>query len=125
MTLGRLVLILIALAAGFWLLTRTAMFSMKGTPGEAAVPADRARTAAAASSSRAGGTDAAQAEADAPAPSGTITEDMSPDQVRSLLGPPEEVLTESTETGGTRERWLYRRVGKTVVFENGAVVRVE
>ena len=118
MKFGRLVLILLVLAAGFWLLTRSGMFSMKSAGPDAAAPTDRARTAAAAASSRAGETDAAPSQADAP--SGPITENMSPDQVRALLGSPEEILTETTETGGSRERWLYRRVGKTVVFETAS-----
>jgi hypothetical protein len=123
MKLGRLILILIVLAVGFWILTHTAAFHMKDASAGSAAPADRARTAAAAASSRAAETDAAARQVDAP--SGTITENMSPDQVRALLGPPEETMTESTETGGSRERWIYRRVGKTVVFENGVVVRIE
>jgi hypothetical protein len=123
MKLGRLILILLALAAGFWILTHTSAFHMTSTGDDAAAPLDRARTAAAAASSRAAETDAATSQADAP--SGTITENMSPDQVRALLGPPEEILTEATETGGSREKWMYRRVGKTVVFENGVVVRIE
>ncbi|MGH9366124.1 MAG: hypothetical protein ACRD3M_00430 [Thermoanaerobaculia bacterium] len=125
MRLGRLLVILLVLALGWWLLTRSGLFSMKPAGEAPTAPADRARTAAAAASSRAGQTDAAQREADAPAPSGMITENMTPDQVRELIGPPEETMTETSETGAKRERWLYRRVGKTVVFENGVVVRVE
>jgi hypothetical protein len=50
---------------------------------------------------------------------------MTPDQVRALLGAPDETSTETSETGTPREKWTYRSVGKTVVFENGIVVRVE
>jgi hypothetical protein len=50
---------------------------------------------------------------------------MTPDQVRALLGPPDDVTSETTEMGASRERWTYRSVGKSVVFENGIVVRIE
>jgi hypothetical protein len=56
---------------------------------------------------------------------GAISENMTPDQVRSLLGSPDETRTETSETGASRERWIYRSVGKSVVFENGVVIRVE
>ena len=125
MRLSRLVLILLVLALAYWLLTRSGILSPKpGAEGPAA-PVDRARTAAAASSLRASETDAAQREADAPVPSGSVSENMTPDQVRALLGAPDETSTETSETGAPREKWTYRSVGKTVVFENGIVVRVE
>jgi hypothetical protein len=125
MRLSRLVLILLILALGYWLLTRAGILSSKSDAESSTAPVDRARTAAAASSGRAGGTDAAQREADAASPSGAITENMTTEQVRALLGPPEETASETSETGASRERWIYRRAGKTVVFENGIVVRVE
>jgi hypothetical protein len=50
---------------------------------------------------------------------------MTTDQVRALIGPPDSVESETGENGVARERWTYRQVGKTVVFENGVVVRVE
>lgn len=50
---------------------------------------------------------------------------MTPEQVRALLGPPDSVDSETSETGVAREKWTYRSVGKTVVFENGIVARVE
>jgi len=125
MRLGRLVLILLVIALAYWLATRAGWIRSGSPEGVSATsPVDRARTAAAASSGRSAQTGEAQREADTAAP-GAITENMTPDQVRALLGPPEETSTETTETGATRERWSYRRVGKTVVFENGVVVRIE
>ena len=50
---------------------------------------------------------------------------MTPDQVRALLGPPDSVDSSTTDTGVTVEKWRYRSVGKTVVFENGIVTRIE
>jgi hypothetical protein len=125
MRLSRLVLVLLVIALAWWLWTKSGLFS-RGTAADVpAAPVDRARTAAAASSSRASETGQAQREADAPVPSGSVSENMTPDQVRALLGSPDETSTESTEGGGSRERWIYRSVGKTVVFENGVVIRVE
>lgn len=125
MRLGRLVVILLVLALGYWLLTRSGWLSSKSSTEAATAPVDRARTAAAASTGRAAETGAAQREADAPVPSGTVSENMTPDQVRALLGAPDETATETSETGAAREKWTYRSANKTVVFENGVVVRVE
>jgi hypothetical protein len=50
---------------------------------------------------------------------------MTPDQVRALLGPPDSVDSETSDFGAAREKWTYRSAGKTVVFENGIVTRVE
>lgn len=63
-------------------------------------------------------------EADSGSPAG-VTENMTPDQVRALLGAPDEVTSETTDSGVTRERWIYRSAGKTVVFENGVATSVQ
>jgi uncharacterized protein YodC (DUF2158 family) len=125
MRLGRLLVILLVLALGWWLLTRAGILSTRSGGEPATAPVERARTAAAASSGRAGDSNAAQREADAPAPSGAVSENMTPDQVQALLGAPDETVNETTETGASRQKWIYRSVRKTVVFENGVVVRVE
>ncbi|HEX7253336.1 MAG TPA: hypothetical protein VF376_10685 [Thermoanaerobaculia bacterium] len=125
MSFLRLLLALLILAFGYWLVTKSGLLHR----GEEAVPAEapieRARAAARASEQRNAQTAGAQREADAPANPGTVTENMTPDQVRGLLGPPSDVRTETTDSGARRERWVYSTVGKTVVFENGVVVSVE
>ena len=128
MRLGRLLIALVIVALAWWLCTRSGLFGSRTESGdERAAPIERARTAAAASSGRAAETGAAQREADAPVPfgGGSVSENMTPDQVRTLLGSPDETSTETTETGAPREKWIYRSVGKTVVFENGVVARIE
>ena len=125
MRLSRLLLILLVLALAYWLLTRSGLLSGKSGEESSTAPVDRARTAAAAASGRAEETGAAQREADAASPAGAISENMTPEQVRALLGAPDETVSETSETGAPRERWIYRRVGKTVVFENGIVVRID
>lgn len=125
MRLSRLLLILLVLALTWWLLTRSGLLSRAAPEDTSTAPIDRARTAAASSSARASDAGAAQREADAPIPSGSVSENMTPDQVRALLGAPDDTVTETTETGASRQRWIYKSVNKTVVFENGIVVRVE
>jgi hypothetical protein len=88
-------------------------------------PIERARAAARASGAQNAQLETAAREAEAPASGGSVSENMTPEQVRALLGPPDAVDSETTETGVARERWTYRSVGKTVVFENGIVVRVD
>jgi hypothetical protein len=50
---------------------------------------------------------------------------MTPTEVRTMLGAPDEVSTETTASGGTREIWTYRNVGKRVVFEDGVAVSIQ
>jgi hypothetical protein len=92
--------------------------------GSATAPIDRARTAAAASQARTSQGQSASREADQPAGGGSVTENMTPDQVRGLLGNPDDVSNETTASGAPRETWTYRNVGKSVVFENGVVTGV-
>jgi hypothetical protein len=92
--------------------------------GSTTAPIDRARTAAAANDARTAAGQGVAREADQPVNGGTVTENMTPDQVRALIGSPDDVSTETTATGGPREIWTYRSVGKTVVFENGVVAGV-
>ena len=126
MSLGRLLLVLLVLAGGFWLVRTQHLFgpaadtAADGTPA----PTDRARAAARASARRDAQTEAATHNVEAPS-DGRVTENMTPDQVRALLGPPDSVDTETSDSGVVREKWTYRSVGKTVVFENGTVTRIE
>ena len=86
--------------------------------GSTTAPIDRARAAAAASDARTAAGQGVAREADQPT-NGGVTENMTPDQVRGLLGAPDEVATE-----GGKEIWTYRSAGKTVVFENGVATSV-
>ena len=78
-------------------------------------PSDAVRPAA--------GSTLAPPPAEAPL-AGTVSENMTPDQVRALLGSPDETSSETLGSGVTRETWTYRNAGKTVVFENGVAVSV-
>jgi len=126
MSLGRLLLVFLVLAGLLWVARTQHLFgpaadtAADGTPA----PTDRARAAARASARREAQTEAAKQSLDS-APAGTVSENMTPDQVRALLGPPDAVDTETSDSGVSREKWTYRSVGKTVVFENGIVARIE
>jgi len=123
--MGRLLLALLVLAAGLWLVQTQHLFGPAADPGAAMAPADRARAAARASAAQNAQTEAASRSLDGQAPGGAVTENMTPEQVRALLGPPDAVESETTDSGATREKWTYRTAGKTVIFENGIVVRIE
>lgn len=119
----RLLLLLIALGVIWYLVRHYGILTPTGLSTAPANPVERARAAASASDARTSAREAAGRDADS-AGGGTVTENMTPDQVRSLLGSPDETSTEQLPSGGTRETWTYKSVGKTVVFENGIVVSV-
>jgi hypothetical protein len=118
----RLLLLLAAVGVAVYLVKTQGLLT-KASPAEPrGTPIDRARAAAAASDSRTAAGDATGRAADAPAAG--VTENMTPDQVRALLGSPDDVSTETTGSGAAREIWTYRSVGKTVVFENGVAIEI-
>lgn len=127
MSFGRLILILVVLGAGLWIVRSQHWIGSPAPEGERAGPIERARTAAQSSEAATARTQAEAAAVESQPPSGgnAVSENMTPDQVRALLGEPDSMELEATETRGTIQKWVYRRVGKTVVFENGVVARVE
>jgi hypothetical protein len=119
----RLLLLLAAVGIAVYLVKTQGLLTKTTAADPRGSPIDRARSAAAASGARTSAGDAVAREADQPM-TGSVTENMTTDQVRALLGTPDDVSTEPTSSGGTRETWTYRSVGKTVVFENGVAVSV-
>ena len=118
----RLLLFLIVAGIGCYLYKQRVVTS--GAAGHPqGNPVERARAAAGASDARTSAGDAVAREADQPA-GGAVSENMTPDQVRALLGAPDDVQREALESGASRETWTYRNAGKTVVFENGVAVSV-
>lgn len=122
---GRLLLLVIVVGVGLWLYKSSAgnLFSRQRETSPA-TPIERARAAAKASDARNAETAGAQSAADSAPPAAGVSENMTPDQVRALLGPPTETTSDTTEAGVRRETWTYREVGKTVVFENGIVTSI-
>jgi len=119
----RLLLLLVAVGVVLYLVKSYGLFSPATPASPQGGPVDRAKAAAQASDARTSAGEAAARAADQPS-GGTVTENMTPDQVRALLGPPDDVSTETTASGGPREIWTYRSVNKSVVFENGVVAGV-
>lgn len=125
--MARLILLVLVVAAGLWLYKHSAggLLGTRSTESGSTAPIDRARAAARtvderqAESDRLGRKDSSSREA------GRVHENMTPPEVRALMGPPDEVTTGSTESGAPRETWIYRSVGKKVVFENGVAVSIE
>ena len=124
MRASRLLLLLIVAGVGLWILKSSGIVGSKTEDASSRAPIDRARAVAEKAKSRDTQTSEAAREAESTAPGAGVTENMTPEQVKSLLGSPDEVTTETTDTGRPRERWLYRSAGKTVTFENGIVVSV-
>lgn len=102
-------LLLIAVAAG------VVWYFLNHRKPSSPAPSQTSRPAA--------GSTLAPPAAEAP-PAGAVSENMTPDQVRALLGSPDETSSETLGSGVTRETWTYKSVGKTVVFENGVAVSV-
>jgi hypothetical protein len=127
MSLGRLLLVLLVLAGGLWLARTQNLFGPAASAaGDGPLsPTDRARAAARASAARNAQTEAAVQSPDAAAQAAAVTENMTREQVRALLGPPDSVDNETSDSGAGREKWTYRTAGKTVVFESGVVVRID
>ena len=124
MRAGRLILLLVVVGVGLYLWKHSAQSLATSVDSERASPVDRARTAAASSNGNAASREAAQSAADSGSPAAGVTENMTPDQVRSLLGPPSDTRSETLDNGVVRETWTYSQVGKTVVFENGIAVSI-
>ncbi len=126
MSLGRLLAIVIVLLLAWWVITRSGLLGRHEPEAtDSRAPIERAREVAKKSADRDAERETAQSAADSAPSSAQITENMTPDQVRSLLGPPSDTQTETMESGGTREKWIYSTAGKTVIFENGVVVSIQ
>ena len=126
MRASRLILLLIVAAAGLYILKNYSGLFGSHTPGAAAGPAspiDRARAVRDQNDRKNAERETASREADS-APAAGVTENMTPEQVRALLGPPDEIASGTADNGRPKETWIYRKVGKTVVFENGVAVSV-
>lgn len=126
MRASRLLLLVVALGVGAWLYLSSSknLLQTRSEDGGASTPLERARKAAGTSASRNAETTGAQAASESTAPGAGVSENMTPDQVRALLGPPSETQSETLDTGVQRETWTYRDVGKTVIFENGVVTSI-
>lgn len=122
----RLILLVIVVGAGIWLYKHSTggVLGSREETGSSA-PIERARRAARTAEERQAEVDRLGAETAAPREAGRVHENMTPAEIRALMGPPDEVTQGYSASGGPRETWVYRSVGKKVVFENGVAVSVE
>src|SRR5258708_26208773 len=114
---GRLIAILVVVAAAIWFWRNPGELE-KILPGGSA---ENPKNAASPSNSQL--TEAAR-EADKSSGTG-VTDNMTPDQVRGVLGSPDEVESFTTESGKAGEKWTYRQAHRMVIFENGIAVSVQ
>lgn len=122
----RLLLILIVVGVILYLVkTQGLLHTAPAAAGGPGSPVERARAAARASDTRTASGEAMGKESNQDQGAVGVTENMTPEQVRHLIGSPDETSTATTGSGATRETWVYRSVGKTVIFENGVVVSVQ
>jgi hypothetical protein len=125
MSAGRLVGILIVAGVLVWLIKSYNVFS-PASAGPSNAPLQKAKDLEKKNQERNMSlSEAAQEANQAGRTGGQVTDSMTPEQVRSLLGPPDDTESFTTDTGKSGEKWVYRAAGKTVVFEDGIVVRVE
>ena len=125
LSVKRLLLLLIVVGIIAWLVrSQGVLQTAPAAGGDRGSPIERARAAARASDSRTAAGEAVGRSVDQPG-GGGVTENMTPEQVRALLGSPDEIARDTTGSGAQQERWTYRSVGKTVVFKDGVVVSVE
>ena len=120
----RLLLLLIVAGVVVYLVKSQGVLHTTPAEGGRGAPIERARAAAQASDARTAATDSMGKEVDQPA-ANVVTENMTREQVRRLLGSPDDVSSETTGAGAARETWTYRNVGKSVIFENGIVIGVQ
>jgi hypothetical protein len=125
--MARLILLLVVVGVGIWLYKNSAggLLGSRAAEAPASAPIDRARDAARRADARHAESDRLGTEDPGPREAGRVHENMTPAEVRALMGSPDEVTTDTTATGAPRETWHYRSVGKKVVFENGVAVSVE
>ena len=123
----RIILILLVLGAGFWLYKHSAGGFLGSRDDEAAAqaPIERARRAAQKSNERQAEIDRLGSESAAPREAGRVQENMTRDEVRKLMGEPDEIVPGNSDSGTPRETWYYKSVGKKVVFEKGIAILVE
>ena len=125
--MARLILLILVLGVGLWLYKNSAggLLGSKDTGPAPRAPVERARDAAHRSEARQSeldqmGREAASNEREA----GRVHENMTPSEVRAMMGDPDEVTSGVSAAGAPQETWVYRSVGKKVVFENGVAVSV-
>jgi outer membrane protein assembly factor BamE (lipoprotein component of BamABCDE complex) len=114
---GRLIAVVLLAAAGLWAWRNISEVKRVLPAGSV----DSPKSSAPSSDSQL--TEAAR-EAEKSSATG-VTDNMTPDQVRGVLGSPDEVESFTTDAGKPGEKWTYRQAHRIVIFENGIAVSVQ
>lgn len=126
--MSRLILLLLVVGVGLWLYKHSAggLLGSKGVEPAPRAPVERARDAAHRSEARQSELDQIGREASSnEREAGRVHENMTPSEVRAMMGDPDEVTPGVSAAGAPQENWIYRKVGKKIVFENGVAVSVQ
>ncbi len=126
--MSRLILLLLVVGVGLWLYKNSAggLLGTNAPEPASQAPLEKARAAAHRSEARQSeldrmGRDAVASEREA----GRVHENMTPSEVRAMMGAPDETSSGYSAAGIPQETWIYRSVGKKIVFENGYAVSVQ
>ncbi len=114
---GRLIALLVLAAAAIWIWRNPGELK-KLAPGNAA-PSPKASEPQPNSQLNEAAREAEKSSG------GGVTENMTPEQVRGLLGSPDEVESYTSDAGKPGEKWTYRQAHRMVVFENGIAISVQ
>ena len=123
--MGRLIGILLTLAVVAWVVKTYGVFGSKPGSDATSTAMEKVKETEKKSDSYNSQLAAAAQEATQAGGNGTVSENMTPEQVRALLGEPDSIEQTTSDTGKAQERWIYRSVNKTVLFENGIAVSVQ
>jgi hypothetical protein len=125
--MSRLILLVIVVAVGLWLYKNSAggFLGSRGEDSSSRAPIERARQAAQKANERQAEIDRMGSEAAPPREAGRVHENMTPDEVRALMGAPDEIVPGASDSGTPRETWYYKSVGKKIIFEKGVAILVE
>jgi hypothetical protein len=124
--MARLILLILVVGVGLWLYKNSSggLLGSRGDESSNRAPIERARQVSEKAKERQAEIDRLGSESAPPREAGRVQENMTPSEVRALMGEPDEVIPGTSDSGAPRETWTYKSVGKTVVFENGVAVLV-
>lgn len=126
--MSRLILIVLVVGVGLWLYKHSAggLLGTNAPESASQAPLEKARAAAHRSEAREAELDRMGREAVASdREAGRVHENMTPSEVRAMMGAPDETSSGYSAAGAPQETWIYRSVGKKIVFENGYAVSVQ
>jgi hypothetical protein len=125
--MARIILLVLVVGAGLWLYKNSSggLLGSRGDESSSRAPIERARQAAQKANERQAEIDRLGSESAPPREAGRVQENMTPNEVRKLMGAPDEIVPGASDSGTPRETWYYKSIGKKIVFEKGVAILVE